>query len=253
MNIITLTTDFGARDWFVGGMKGAILSVHPQTVIIDITHEIPPGDIRAGAFVLMASCRSFPRNTVHVAVVDPGVGSARAAIVVRTSDYYFVGPDNGVLSWALAKEEVLETWQVENEAYFRQPVSRSFQGRDIFAPVAAHLTQRVLTSSLGRQLKDYTRLDWPKPQVVGGLLRGEVVYIDRFGNAVTNIESPAQTATKVRVPGKVECDIKKFYQEVPTGQPLAVVGSAGYLELSVNGANAAQTYGLKIADIIEVS
>ena len=252
MNVITLITDFGTRDWFVGSVKGAILSVQPQAVIVDITHEIPPGDIRSGAFALMASCRCFPRDTVHVVVVDPGVGSARAAIVVRTSGYYFVGPDNGVLSWALAKEEVLEIRRAENETHFRKPVSRTFHGRDIFAPVAAHLTQGVPIGSLGGRLKDYFRLDWPKPQVAGALLRGEIVYIDRFGNAITNIESPAQPATKVRVPGKVDCAIKSFYQEVPQGQPLAIVGSIGYLELSVNGANAAHTFGLRIGDVIEV-
>jgi len=216
MSIITLTTDFGTRDWFVGSMKGVILGINPQAVVVDITHEIPAGDIRAGAFALMASCRCFPRNTVHVAVVDPGVGSNRAAIVVRTPEYYFVGPDNGVLSWALAKEKVLEIWRVENEAYMRQPVSSTFHGRDIFAPVAARLTHRVLMDSLGSQLKDYARLNWPQPQVVGGVLRGEIVYIDHFGNAVSNIESPAKSARKVRVPGKVECDSKSFYQEVAT-------------------------------------
>ena len=253
MNVITLITDFGARDWFVGSMKGVILSVQPQAVIVDITHEIPPGDIRAGAFALMASCRCFPRDTVHVVVVDPGVGSGRAAIVVRTSGYYFVGPDNGVLSWALAKEEVLEIRQAENETHFRKPVSRSFHGRDIFGPVAAHLTQGVPIELLGRRVKDYLGLDWPKPQVSGGLLCGEIVCIDRFGNAITNIESPAETATKVRVPGKLDCAIKSFYQEVPQGQPLAIVGSIGYLELSVNGASAAQTFGLRTGDVVEVT
>ena len=252
MNLITLITDFGRRDWFVGSMKGAILSVQPQAVIVDITHEIPRGDIRAGAFALMASCRCFPRDTVHVVVVDPGVGSNRAAIVVRTSGYYFVGPDNGVLSWALAKEKVLEIRQAESQTYFRKPVSCTFHGRDIFAPVAAHLTQGVPIELLGGRSKDYVHLDWPKPQVVGGCLCGEIVYIDRFGNAISNIESPSETATKVRVPGKLDCVIKRFYQEVPHGQSLAIVGSIGYLELSVNGSNAAKTFGLRIGDVVEV-
>lgn len=252
MSIITLTTDFGTRDWFAGSMKGVILSVNPQAVVVDITHEIPPGDIRAGAFALAVSCRWFPRNTVHVAVVDPGVGSHRAAIVVKTSDHFFVGPDNGVLSVALAREKVLEIWQVENEGYFRQPVSSTFHGRDVFAPVAARLTQRVLMDSLGPQLKDYVRLDWPKPQVVGGLLRGEIVYIDHFGNAISNIESPSKSAGTVRVPDKVQCHIKRFYQEVPAGQPLAILGSTGYLEIAVNGGNAAHAFGLRLGDMVEV-
>jgi hypothetical protein len=251
-NIITLTTDFSTRDWFTGSMKGVILGVDPQAVVVDITHEIPPGDIRAGAFALAAGYRCFPRQTVHVAVVDPGVGSHRAAIVVKTSDYLFVGPDNGVLSIALAKEKVLEIWQVENEGYLRQPASSTFHGRDVFAPVAARLTQRVLMDSLGRQLKDYVRLDWPKPQVTGGLLRGEIVYIDHFGNAISNIESPSQSVGAVRVPDKVQCHIQKFYQEVPAGQPLAILGSTGYLEIAVNGGNAAQRFGLKLGDMVEV-
>ncbi len=252
MSIITLTTDFGTRDWFVGSMKGAILGVNPQAVVVDITHEIPPGDIRAGAFALAVSCRHFPRNSVHVAVVDPGVGSQRAAIVVRTSDYYFVGPDNGVLTVALAKEKVLEIWKIENEGYYHQPVSNTFHGRDILAPIAAHLTQRVLMDSLGPPLKDYVKLDWPKPQVVGGLLRGEIIYIDHFGNAISNIEAPAKSASAVRVPDKVHCNIRKFYQEVPAGQPLGIPGSTGYLEIAVNGGNAAETFSLKLGDVVEV-
>jgi len=253
MSIITLTTDFGLRDWFVGSMKGVILGINEHAALVDITHEIPAGDIRAGAFALGVSCRCFPRNTVHVAVIDPGVGSNRAAIVVKTADYYFVGPDNGVLSLALEKEKVLEIWRVENEAYFRRPVSNTFHGRDVFAPVAAHLTLRVLMDSLGRQLKDYVKLEWPKPQVAGGVLRGQILYIDHFGNAVSNIESPAKSVSKVRVPDKVQCDIKRFYQEVPGGQPLAITGSAGYLEIAVNGGNAAQTFGLKLGDAVEVA
>ncbi len=253
MSIITLTTDFGTRDWFVGTMKGVILGVNPQAVVVDITHDIPAGDIRAGAFALAVSYRYFPRNTVHVAVVDPGVGSDRAAIVVKTPDYYFVGPNNGVLSWALAKEKACDVWLVNNETYFRRPVSSTFHGRDVFAPVAAHLTQRVLMDSLGQQLKDYARLDWPTPRAAGGVLRGEIVFIDHFGNAISNIDAPAKGVTKVRVADKVQCDIKKFYQEVPTGQPLAILGSTGYLEIAVNGGNAAQALGLKLGDVVEVA
>ena len=253
MSIITLTTDFGTRDWFVGSMKGVILGVNPQAIVVDITHEVPSGDIRAGAFALAVSYRYFPRNTVHVAVVDPGVGSNRAALVVKTADYYFVGPDNGVLSVALAKEKVLEVWQAENQTYFRRPVSSTFHGRDVFAPMAAHVTTRVLMDSLGRKLKDYARLSWPMPQVVGGVLRGEIVYIDRFGNAISNIDSPATSVSKVRVADKVQCGIKRFYQEAPAGQPLAIMGSAGYLEIAVNGGNAALALGLKLGDIVEVA
>jgi S-adenosylmethionine hydrolase len=239
MAIITLTTDFGVRDWFVGSMKGVILGINPQTQIVDITHEIPAGDVRAGAFALMAACRCFPRLAVHVAVVDPAVGSERAAIAVRTADYFFVGPDNGVLSFALARETVLEIRRIENEAYFRKPVSATFHGRDIFAPVAARLTQGILLDSLGRKLDDFVRLPWPQ--------RGEVMYIDRFGNAITNINvRPA----RVRVGGR-QLPVVNYYQQGRPNEPVGLMGSSGFLEIAINGGNAAQLLGLRIGDPVE--
>ena len=252
MNLVTLTTDFGTADWFVGSMKGVILGINPQASIVDITHEIPAGDIRAAAFALLAAYRCFPRGTIHCAVVDPGVGSSRAAMAVRTAAYFFVGPDNGVLSLALAQEKVIEIRRLDNDAYFLKPVSSTFHGRDVFAPVAARLTQPVPFDSLGKKLDDYTRLEWPRTEVDGNVLRGEIVYIDRFGNAVTNIGAPAPKASRARVPGKIECELKRFYQEVTAGQPLAVVGSSGYFEIAINGGNAAQQLGLKIGDNVEV-
>ena len=188
MSVITLTTDFGTRDWFVGTMKGVIASIAPRSTVVDLTHDLPPGDIRGGAFALAASHRFFPKGTIHVAVVDPGVGSRRKAIAVQTAKGVFVGPDNGVLSWALAKEKIRAIHALENEAYFLQPVSRTFHGRDIFAPVAAHLSRGVPIQKLGPALKDFVRLDWPEPRVRRGGFEGEVVYIDRFGNAITNLE-----------------------------------------------------------------
>ncbi len=252
MPIITLTTDFGTRDWFVGSMKGVILGINPQATLVDITHEIPAGDIRAGAFALAASCRSFPRLAVHVAVVDPGVGSQRAAIVVRTADYFFVGPDNGVMSLALAQEKILEIWRVENQSLLRQPVSNTFHGRDVFAPIAARLTQGLLLDSLGTKLKDYTRLDGVQPKVVNGVLRGEIIYIDRFGNCITNINVVTNAAGKVRVAGKVECPVRRIYQDVAPGQPVALIGSTGFLEIAINAGNVAQTLGLKVGDVVEL-
>ncbi len=251
MPIITLTTDFGTRDWFVGSMKGVILGINPQAQIVDITHEAPPGDVRTGAFALAASYRCFPRLTVHVAVVDPGVGSQRAAIAVRTADYFFVGPDNGVLSLALAREKVLEIRRIENAALLRQPVSETFHGRDVFAPVAARLTQGVLLDSLGAKLDGYARLDWSQPRVVGGALRGEIIYIDRFGNCITNLGAPGSSAGKVRVAGTVEARVRQFYQQGALGEPIAVVGSTGLLEIAINGGNAAQSLGLSVGDVVE--
>jgi S-adenosylmethionine hydrolase len=252
MAIITLTTDFGTRDWFVGSMKGVILGINPQAQIVDITHEIPAGDVRTGAFALAASYRCFPRLTVHVAVVDPGVGSERNAIAVRTADYFFVGPDNGVLSLALAQEKVLEIRRIENASLLRQPVSHTFHGRDVFAPAAARLTQGVLFDSLGGKLDDYARLDLSQPKVVGGVWRGEIIYIDRFGNCITNLRALAKSAGKARVAGKLECPVGRIYQDAPPGQPVALVGSTGFLEIAINTGNAAQSFGLKIGDVVEV-
>src|SRR5262249_52467868 len=157
-------TDFGLADWFVGSMKGVILSINPRARIVDITHDIAPGETRAAAFALMASYRFFPAGTVHVAVVDPGVGSARKAIAVRTANYFFVGPDNGVLSWALRSERVNAIHRLENAAYMLQPISHTFHGRDIFAAVAAHLASGVEPRKFGRATKDFDRLLWPVPE-----------------------------------------------------------------------------------------
>ncbi len=164
MQLITLTTDFGTRDWFVGTMKGVILSVAPRAAVVDLTQDIPPGDIRGGAFALLAGYRFFPKGTVHDAVVDPGVGKARKAIAVQTARYCFVGPDNGVLSLALANEKIQTIRSLENREYFLHPISRTFHGRDVFAPVAAHLSRGVPIQKLGRGLKDFVRLDWPRPR-----------------------------------------------------------------------------------------
>jgi S-adenosyl-L-methionine hydrolase (adenosine-forming) len=252
MPIVTLTTDFGARDWFVGSIKGIILGVNPQITVVDNTHEIPAGDIRAGAFALAASCRCYPRLTVHMAVVDPGVGSSRAGIVVRTADHFFVGPDNGVLSLALAQEKALEIRRIDNQTFMRSPVCHTFHGRDVFAPVAARLTQGVILDAIGSKLPDYTRLEWAQPKVVGGLLRGEIIYIDRFGNCITNIDAGMKVTGKVRVAGTMECEFRRTYSDVAPGQPVALIGSTSFLEIAVNAGHAAQTLGLKLGDPIEV-
>jgi S-adenosylmethionine hydrolase len=257
MAIVTLTTDFGTGDWFVGSMKGVILGISGRITVVDITHDIPAGDIRAAAFALAVSYQFFPRNTVHCAVVDPGVGSERAAIAVRSADYFFVGPDNGVLSFALAREKVQEIRRLENEACFRRPISNTFHGRDIFAPVAARLTQGIIIDSLGPAQSDYVRSDWPEPALVGNTLMGQVVYIDRFGNAITNIDGAilqrlGVRPLKISVGGQESCELKKFYQEVPPGQPLALVGSTGFVEIAVNAGNAAKQLGIKLGDPVEL-
>jgi len=231
-------------------MKGVILKINPRAVILDITHGIAPGDIRAGAFALHASCRFFPKGTIHVVVVDPGVGSARKVIAVRTSNYIFVAPDNGVLSWVLRHEKVKAIHSLENEAHFLHPVSKTFHGRDIFAPAAAYLSAGVPLRKLGGALKDYVRLPWPEPHRGADGLRGEVLYIDRFGNAITNVGADLLATLSGSVPivfkGRRRiCQVGDFFQSVSTGQAVALVGSSGLLEIAVNGGRADQLLGLK--------
>jgi S-adenosyl-L-methionine hydrolase (adenosine-forming) len=251
VSVITLTTDFGTHDWFVGTLKGVVADIAPKAKVIDLTHDLPPGDIRGGAFVLAAGCRFFPKGTVHVAVVDPGVGSRRKAIAVQTDKGVFVGPDNGVLSWALTKEKITAIHALENEDYFLKPVSQTFHGRDVFAPVSAHLSRGVPIKKFGPALKDFVRLDWPEPRRQRGGIEGEVVYIDRFGNAITNIgsellRSAAKASCEVFSKRRRVCPLKKFYQDVAAKSPIALSGSSGFLEIAVSGGSAERLLGVRI-------
>ena len=251
MPLITLTTDFGQADWFVGSMKATMLSVSSRLRMVDITHSVPPGDVKAGAFALFASCRYFPSNTIHLVVVDPGVGSSRKPIVVKTSNFCFIGPDNGVLSYALAEEEVESIHSIENASLFVQPVSRTFHGRDLFAPVAAHLAKGLPVTGVGPALSSFIQLDWTKPTSCDRKWLGEVVYIDHFGNAITNlpanlIEDSSPAAREVMLANGTRIPIGHYYQQAGANQPIALVGSTEYLEIAINGGNAAKLLDLKV-------
>ncbi len=254
--IVTLTTDFGSRDWFAGTMKGVILAINRAATIVDLTHEVPPGDIRSGAFSLLAACRYFPRGTVHVAVVDPGVGSRRRAVAVETPNYYFVGPDNGLLALALSREKITRIRSLDNGDYFLQPVSHTFHGRDLFAPVAAHLSRGLKIEKLGRAVDQLETIPWPAPRKTATGVFGEIVYIDCFGNAFTNLSSsifePQPAATSVMVKGKLRCPLRSHYQSVPAGRPVAVPGSSGFLEIAINAGSAAARLKLKVGDAVIV-
>jgi S-adenosyl-L-methionine hydrolase (adenosine-forming) len=257
MGIITLTTDFGTDDWFVGTMKGVIASTSQKAMVVDISHAIASGDIRAGAFALAASYKYFPRGTVHVAIVDPGVGSNRRAIAVQTERYFFVGPDNGVLSFALHGEKIKAVRALENETYFLRPVSQTFHGRDVFAPVAAHLARGLAIAKLGHVATNFVRLDWAELKRRGESIEGEVIYVDKFGNTITNI--PAASITSHRrqqldvFKGRTRmCALATHYQAVPKGQAVAVPGSSGYLEIAVNGGDASAILGLGVGDRVAV-
>ena len=246
MMVITLTTDFGQRDSFVGAMKGVVLSIAPRVRIVDIVHEIRPGDIRAGAFALMTAAPFFPAETIHLVVVDPGVGSARKAIAIRCAQATFLGPDNGVLSWAVKHEGSLEIRSLENPQIRLPRLSATFHGRDLFAPAAAWLAQGGPFVEIGPELNHFCRLEWPSATPVGEAWQTEIIYVDIYGNAITAL-SGEQAAEKQHVilPGERKIAIEPFYSAVAKGSPLAVVGSSGLLEIAINGGNAAKTLNLR--------
>jgi S-adenosylmethionine hydrolase len=255
--IITLTTDFGLKDWFAGTMKGVILGINPQAALVDITHEIRPGELRAGGFALAASCGFFPKGTVHLAVIDPGVGSQRRAIAVETTDYFFVGPDNGLLSLAIGQRKIKAIHLLENKEYFLQDLSRTFHGRDIFAPVAAHLSCGVGIGKLGPRVKDLMRITWPRARRIRNGVEGEVVYLDQFGNAITNIDRDritglAKQPIGIYFGGKCVCSFGAYYESVAKGIPIALIGSTGFVEIAVNGGSAAREFGIRAGDAVRL-
>lgn len=263
MAIITLLTDFGTKDEYVGVMKGVILSIHPAAAVVDLTHEIAPQDILQAAFILDAATSCFPIGTVHLAVVDPGVGSARAAVAVRSAGHMFVAPDNGLLTLIIAKG-VDGVRRIENDHLFRKPVSATFHGRDIFAPVAAHLSAGLDFEILGPEISAES-LVRVHPDIVERLgenkIEGCVVAIDRFGNLMTNITARTVEMLQRRFPDqkigvllgqRFIPTLHQTYSAVNVHQLLALIGSRGYLEISANMASAADQLGLGRGDRVIV-
>ena len=257
--IITLMTDFETSDHYVGVMKGVILSVNPQAQVVDITHTIPPQDVYGAAFLIDSAYRYFPTGTIHLIVVDPGVGSERKAIVCQTRTAYFVCPDNGIVTHLFHNEEHIHTVTVENTAYFLPQISNTFHGRDIFAPVAAHLSRGVSIDKLGNPVTNPVQLPIPKPAVSNEEIVGHVIWIDSFGNLITNIsheilESLAGRNNVVIRAGiaKIDC-LNRSYAESAVGELLAIIGSSNRLEISINQGDAAQVLGLERGNTITVS
>ena len=251
--IITLTTDFGLNDHFVGTMKGVILNIVPEAEIVDISHAVQPFDVLDGALTIAQSYSYFPTATVHVVVVDPGVGTARRPIIASSEQHHFVAPDNGVLSLIYAREERMHVRHVTSEHYFQHPVSHTFHGRDIFAPVAAYLAKRVDGEKFGEIVDDYVRFNAPRPKPVDArTMRGVVLKVDRFGNLITNITPQdvpmlcGQNPPPFKiVVGKREIgEIKSTYSEGEPGEIFAILGSMGYVEISTNRGSAAQAIGV---------
>jgi S-adenosyl-L-methionine hydrolase (adenosine-forming) len=257
--IVTLLTDFGSADYFVSSLKGRILSINPRARIVDITHDIPPQDIEAAAFTLFAGCDVFPPGTIHVAVVDPGVGTSRKPIMIETSKMFFVGPDNGIFSYVCERYGPRKIIHLNNEKYFSPPVSPTFNGRDVFAPVAAALSNGVKPARLGTPISEMVQLPSLKPSTsLDGKLLARIIHIDRFGNCVTNITARELTAEMIakgaslRVKGKKITSFRRYFAE-ETGDPskvFAVWGSAGFLEIAAANDSAAKILNAKRGDAV---
>jgi S-adenosyl-L-methionine hydrolase (adenosine-forming) len=246
-SLITLTTDFGLRDPFVGIMKGVILSINPEAKLVDLTHQVEPFDVMDGALALAQSYPFFPPGTIHVVVVDPGVGSERRPILVATPTHHFVGPDNGVFSLVFDREPSFRVRHITAECYFREPVSQTFHGRDVFAPVAAWLSKGLALDTVGGLITDYVRVAVAKPERVSpSVIRGEVLRVDKFGNLITNFgpaHLPEQGSLRFLVNKSRVTRLVSSYAEGRGNGVIAIVGSAGFIEIAAYQASAAEVLG----------
>lgn len=261
--IVTLTTDFGSKDSFASAMKGALLKINPEAHLIDISHEISPQDIWEAAFALKTSYSYFPKGTIHLAVVDPGVGSGRRPLVVVTESYYFVGPDNGIFSLIYLEAERIRVHHVTAGHYFLPSAGSTFHGRDIFAPVAGWLSKGTPSGNFGDEIEDYMKLNVPVPKKSPNGLEGHVIHIDRFGNIITNImhkdistlvpEGGARMPASVTIAGKEIKGLKRFYAEAAPGEPGALINSSGYLEIFLFKQNARTTLSIKRGEPVRLT
>jgi len=256
-HIITLTTDFGLKDPYVAEMKAVILNISPNAKIVDITHEVEKFNIRMGAYTLAAACPYFPKGTIHMAVVDPGVGTKREAILIQARNAHFIGPDNGVLTLAAESQGIKRIYRVENPEFMLPMVSNTFHGRDVFAPAAAHLANGISPSEFGPEIREIVTPEYAKMTKTRNTLTGEVVHIDGFGNIITNLRE--KDLELIGVKRKVNLKIKgnmlklklcKAYSEADTQQPLAIIGSHNFLEISINQGNAAENFKTRVGDKI---
>lgn len=264
--IITLLTDFGTRDYFVAAVKGVILTVNPNARLVDITHEIPPQDIEAAAFTLLAAASTWPDGAIHLAVVDPGVGSERRPLLIQRGTQFFVGPDNGIFSYVCERyEEAGATprfFHITNEKYFRSPVSTTFHGRDIFAPVAAALSLGVEPAAFGDEVTHIVRLPRLRPAISpDGRLTGRIIHIDRFGNCITNLTQNDLPSEKVaagfelQINGHQVGSLRRYFSEIQNtdDEVFAIWGGADFLELASANQSAAKILKAQRGDQIVVA
>ncbi len=251
MSIITLTTDFGSSE-YVGAMKGVILSINPRAKVVDITHNVQPYNVKQAAFVLYSTLKYFPSRSIHIAVVDPGVGTERRALILETEDSYLVGPDNGLFSLF----EYRKAWEIE----FKE-ASKTFHGRDVFAPAAAKLSLGASPEELGREIKEIEKIEVFRAEVEGRKIKGEVLHIDTFGNAITSIKGEVFSKLKLKFGDRVKVKIKEKSLKVrflPTygyaekGEVLILKGSSGLMELSQNLGRASEVLNISPGDTLEI-
>ncbi|MEM1547311.1 MAG: S-adenosyl-l-methionine hydroxide adenosyltransferase family protein [Candidatus Methanomethylicia archaeon] len=259
MPIITLLTDFGLRDSYVAEMKAVILSICPEACIIDICHEVKKFDIRMGAYLLARTSKYFPKGSIHVAVVDPGVGGTRRPIIVESERAFYVGPDNGLLMLSAEIDGIKHVYMISNERYMLKTVSRTFHGRDIFSPAAAYLARGIPPSEFGPEIHDPTKLSFTKPKISGNIIEGEVIHIDDFGNIITNISIKDLESINIGEGDllnletrnlKLKLKLCRSYTEVPHNTPLTIIGSSEFLEISINQGDAAKHFNIKTGDKI---
>ncbi|HSQ92511.1 MAG TPA: SAM-dependent chlorinase/fluorinase [Nitrospiraceae bacterium] len=249
LGLITLLTDFGDQDSFVASMKGVILTINPQISFVDLSHHVPPHSVEVAAYLLKSCYRYFPEGAIHVAVVDPGVGSGRRPLLVKTDGYYFLGPDNGLFSHILEDEDEVEIREIENQQYRLESVGHTFDGRDLFAPSAAWLAKGALPSSFGRIIHDPVRLSIVEPSRQGNRLVGRIEHVDRFGNLISNLtlqhilefqSSAGQQDATLHIKGHILVGLVTSYSEGLRDRPAALINSNGRVEVFVNSKSAAQ-------------
>jgi hypothetical protein len=256
--VITLVTDFGNESGYAGVMKGVILTINQNCQVIDITHQISPQDIEEAAFLLYNTYSYFPEHSIHVVVVDPGVGSDRRPIVVETDKYWFVGPDNGIFSLLFSVKGLKKVWEITNKRYFLPEVSSTFHGRDIFAPIAAHLSLGVPAKELGREVKKFIRLKDIEPKVLKGMIKAKVIHVDRFGNLVSNIfqdlfnKVVADKSFSITVAGRKIQKLSLSYAEAKDDEILALFGSSHWLEISLKDGNCQKALQVKKGAAVEI-
>src|SRR3989475_9345533 len=256
--VIALLTDFGTRDHYAGTMKGVALGICPDVTFVDITHDIPAHDVLAGALELAASYKFFPPGTIFLVVVDPGVGSSRRGIAADAGDHKFVAPDNGVLTAVLDEHAPRRVVELSERRYARPTVSRTFEGRDRFAPAAAWLAKGIELTALGRPAGAIQRLDLPQPEVDTDHITGEVLRVDRFGNLITNIDRKtfdklAGASLEIRVGSHQIAKVVSTYADAALGEVVALFGSTDHLEIAANGASAASALDLGRAAPVHVA